>query len=267
MFFRPYVCLFVLILLISSERPAAALEWKFHKGKHFIVKYPTNISEGWAKEVLRKAESYYTTIAREIGYARYYKFWTWEERVNIVLYPDLETYIEKTGLPAWSRGGATKYHRQLKSRAIVSFIQEEAFLDNVLPHEISHLILADFLGPVNIPLWFNEGVAQLQESDKKDEAVLVMRKAVKLGYFIPFRQLTSKNLPMMQEKVYAVFFYAQSVAVVHFLIEQYGSQRFGELCRQLRNGLTFEDALQKAYTSLLKSVEDLEQKWLYAMEN
>lgn len=155
----------------------------------------------------------------------------------------------------------------MKSRAIVSFVQEDAFLDNVLPHEISHLILADFLGRANIPLWFNEGVAQLQESGKMQEAGAVMRKAVKLGYFIPFRHLTGDGREIMQNKMYAVFFYAQSVSVIHFLVETYGSQRFGELCRQLRDGLSFEEALQKAYTSLIRSVDDLEQKWLYATGN
>lgn len=259
--------MFLFISLFAGVRSSPADEWKYHKGKHFIVRYMTDTDEDWTKAVLRKAESYYTIIARQIGYARYNKFWTWDERVNIVLYPDLETYIERTGLPAWSRGGATKYHRQLRSRAVVSFMQENAFLDNVLPHEISHLILADFLGDANIPLWFNEGVAQLQESGKRQEADRVMRKAVKLGYFIPFRQFISNDIGIMQDKVYAVFFYAQSVSVVYFLIHQYGSQKFGELCRELRDGKTFEAALLKTYSSLVKSVEDFEQKWLYSMRN
>lgn len=264
---RGCILLFLFIFLAVDKQAVEALDWKYHKGKHFIVRYTAGTNDEWSKVVLRKAESYYTIIARQIGYARYNKFWTWDERVNIVLYPDLDMYIKETGLPAWSRGGATKYHRQLKSRAVVSFMQENAFLDNVLPHEISHLILADFLGDGNIPLWFNEGVAQLQELGKREEADRVMRKAVELGYFIPFSHFIREDIGIIQDKVYAVFFYAQSVSVVYFLVQQYGSQKFGELCRELRDGQTFESALLKTYTSLIKSVEDFEQKWLYSMKN
>ncbi|MBP9854352.1 MAG: hypothetical protein KBD53_05755 [Candidatus Omnitrophica bacterium] len=260
------IFLFIFFLLISAGR-AFAFEWKEEKDKHFIVKFTSSSDGEWAREVLRKAEDYYTVIARQIGYARYGNFWTWEDRVNIVLYPDQVTYIKETGLPSWSRGGATTYHRQLRTRAIVSFIQENAFLDNVLPHEISHLILADFLGGANIPNWFNEGVAQLQESGKQQEADMFMRKAVRKGTFIPFQQLISSDSVIMQDARYATFFYAQSVSMVYFLIQEYGSQEFGELCRQLRDGNSFETSLLKVYTTLISSIGDFEQKWLYSMGN
>src|SRR4030042_3275592 len=75
---------------------ALALEWQELKGEHFIVYFnPSDqgVSSSGAeidfvKEVLHKAELYYQRIAPDLGYPRYSKFWTWEKRVKIYIYPD-----------------------------------------------------------------------------------------------------------------------------------------------------------------------------------
>ena len=137
------------------------------KGIHFIVWYSSDESSSWARSILRAAEAYYRRIADNINYSRYRNFWTWDERVNIVVYQSKETFLKMTNQPAWSIGGAFREETLLKTKMIVTFKQEEGFFDGILPHEISHLILGDFIGfEKTIPLWFNEGVAQLQERRK-----------------------------------------------------------------------------------------------------
>lgn len=261
------VRIFFLIFFLGITTQVQCEEWKYRKGAHFIVQYAQGINEGWAMATLREAEHYYDTIARQIGYTRYSKFWTWDQRVKIVLYAQHQDYIKATGLPAWSRGGATKYHRQLKSRAIVSFQQEKDFMQNILPHEISHLILADFFGSADVPLWFNEGVAQLQETGKVSDARRLMKKMVDLGYHIPINKLVHADIRFQLNQGYVMIFYAQSVSVIDFLIRHYGNARFENLCRFMRDGLSFESALKKAYTSIFDSLPQLEEKWLYSIKN
>lgn len=247
-------------------RPAEAAEWKYRKGTHFVVQYDAAISDNYAMDTLRGAEQYYDSLTRQIGYTRYHKFWTWDQRVKIILYADQQAYLKSTGLPAWSRGGATKYHRQLRSRAIVSFHQERDFLHNILPHEISHLILADFFGERPVPLWFNEGVAQLQEEGKLPDARRLMRKVVRLGYKIPFKALMRADIRFQPDPSFVMVFYAQSVTIIDFLIRQYGVRRFENLCRYMREGETFDRALTKAYTAIFASLDELEEKWLYYIQ-
>ncbi len=257
-----------LILCLSTGSYASEISWRYQRGEHFIVQYPPQVSAQWARNVLRESEYYYDSIGRQIGFTRYQDFWTWDERVKIVIYPDQETYVKATGLPTWSKGGATNYHWQLKSRAIVTFKQQGDFLNSVLPHEISHLILSDFIGGVDkIPLWFNEGVAQLQETGKPEKARAFMRKAIQNRRFIRLRDLVSSDVRVKLSELYVTFFYVQSVSIVDFMIKEYGSRRFGQLCKEMREGHDFETALRKSYTTLIDSLDDLEKKWLYSLRN
>ena len=269
---RPYIFIIVLllfILYISSAVFAACAEcslaWKEKKGKHFIIQYSSDISSSWATRLLRNAENYYNKIASQIGYTRYKDFWTWDKRTKIIVYPDSKTFSDITGQPIWSRGGAVKGERLSHGRIIVTYKQEQGFLDGVLPHEISHLTLRDFIGPArNIPVWLDEGLAQLQEKDKVALADRIVCEALKQGYgHIPFSEFMNMDFRyegMDKERIR--LFYAQSLSVVSFLIRHYGTDAFGRLCRGLRDGMDCVHALKKAYPMVFDSPDMLEAKWL-----
>ena len=238
--------------------------WNNKKGEHFIIQYSSQIESDWASEVLREAERYYDIIGRRIGYTRFQDYWTWEDRAKILIYADQKAFMEDTGQPVWSKGGATRHLDG--ARVIVSYGQDESFLEGVLPHEIGHLILNDFVGvKTHVPLWFDEGVAQLQEEDKKVQADKIMRRVVKLQKHIPLGQLSGMDIRHEEDTNTVAIFYSQGISIIDFLITAYGSQRFGQFCRNLGNGQNFEDALKNAYTSYIDSLSELEEKWLQFM--
>ncbi len=154
------------VVLFSSNAQAAGIElntkdWKIIKDVHFEIYYPIADSGEMPRIILRKAEESYSKIAERIGYARYRNFWTWDERVKIVYYSTQEAYVASTGQPAWSKGLSFSHFSPMPLRMIVSFQGQDNFVEAILPHEISHLILHDYIGPKRmIPLWFDEGVAQ-----------------------------------------------------------------------------------------------------------
>lgn len=252
----------VIFVVFSSE--AFAETWNTKKSDHFIIQYRDGIETSWASAVLRKAEYYYDRIAQEVGYSRYNKFWTWDKRVQIVVYTDANDFAQHTNQPGWAGGGAIR-HRKLS--AIITYKHEDGFMDGLLPHEISHLILKDFIGRAQpIPLWFDEGVAQLQEEGKKEKARVFMRYMVKEDKYIPFRSLFNHDIRREKDVNKAALFYIQSVSIVDFLISRYGSENFRELCGFLKEGLSFEQALDKAYASTIDSVDDLQKKWVSYMK-
>ncbi len=236
--------------------------WSEEKGKHFIVQYLDAEDYVWVRKVLRHAEDYYDKLAHQIGYARYQNFWTWDERVKIIIYPDKERFTNETGQPAWAVAGAARDNSSGQLRAIVTFKQEAGFLDGILPHEISHLVLRDFVGfEKTIPLWFNEGVAQLQEKGKKDMAHVIMRNMVRKKEHIPLHTLNTLSIAQEEDSFKVAIFYAESVSVVNYLIKTYGSSKFGQLCSYLRDGNSISQALRKTYSSTVKSLEALEERW------
>jgi hypothetical protein len=48
---------------------------------------------------------------------------------------------------------------------------------------------------------------------------------------------------------------------VDFLVKTFGSQRFTEFCRQLRDGKKFNAALKSAYPGSIESVFELDRRW------
>jgi hypothetical protein len=236
---------------------ARAQAWQELRGDHFIVYYETERSD-FAREVLRRAESYYTRIADDLGYARYSNFWQWDRRAKIYIYPSQELFRQATGQPEWSLGSAN-YER----KEISSYNGCVEFVEGTLAHEIAHLIFWDYVGfGRQAPLWLEEGVSKWQEPSQRVPAMYYAVQAYREGRLMSMTTLNSIDLARLQASRQPEVFYAQATSLVGFLIDRYGADRFALFCRGLRDGKTPEGALRAAYTGQIEGFEDLEKRWL-----
>jgi hypothetical protein len=232
---------------LAADPPA----WKKVTSPHFIVMYTGD--EALAKTVAERAESYYTAIATDLGYTRYKNFWLWDNRVKILIYPTAESFAEACNAPAWAAGRAS-----VQRHEIASYRQSgEGFLSDLLPHELSHLILSDFIGESRVPLWLTEGFAQWEQGGRKPPAAgrLMPRR-------FPLKDLAAMDIRRDNDRDRVILFYAQSASIVGFLINTYGGEAFGTFCRALRDGKDLAAALAAAYPDDVPSLEALEKKWL-----
>ena len=236
--------------------------WQTVKGDHFVVYFYDRGHASTATHVLTKAEEYYDKVAYQIGYARHGDFWTWEDRVKIFIFPDQMSFLLTTGQKVWSKGYTVRDSKLFESRAIVTFYQEESFINNLLPHEIAHLVVKDFIGFERpLPLWFEEGIAQQQEikDPSQEEGVVFLAKS---GQHIPFELLNMLDIRRESQELKVAVFYAQSRSIVEFLIKVYGRDAFERLCVNLRDGMDLLQALTNAYSGSIDSMAALERKWL-----
>ncbi len=242
---------------------AADVGWGEIKDKHFVIYYETKSDQGLAKELLRRAEGYYQKIGDDIGYSRINKMWTWDNRVEIFLFATQSSFVASSGQPLWSTGYADRDSRLFKSKTIVTFKQQEGFVDGLLPHEISHLILHDFIpNAMNVPIWFDEGVAQMQEKDKRAMIHPMMKTLISRNQHIPFEKFVNLDIRKEKDGRKVQIFYAQSLSVVDYLVTKYGIDAFGRLCRALRDNKNFAQALTLAYSGVFANFADLEKKWI-----
>jgi hypothetical protein len=266
---RQVIVLIVIFLATAAQAQVHSpdlSQWHQIKGDHFVVYVVSREEEPTGRDILRVAEDDYDKVARQIGYARYSNFWTWEDRVKIIVFPDQLSFTTTTNQPVWAKAYAVRDSRLFESRAIVTFKQEEGFLSNVLPHEIGHLILRDFIGfDRPIPLWFDEGVAQLQE-EPDEAAERGMAFVVKNNEAVPFDLLGRIDIRRENDSRKVAIFYAQSRMVLEFLIKNYGQEAFERLCREMKNGLVFDEALKAAYMPSIDTMKTLETKWVSAMK-
>jgi len=243
------------LIMFFSFTSAHAQEWKEEKGDHFIVHYMNDAAR--PKEILRKAEIYYNKIAEDLGYPRYSNFWQWEKRVKIYIHPSKEAFQAATGQPVWSHGMASYL-----DKSIHSIETNDNFLDAILPHEITHLVFRDFVGfKGEVALWMDEGVAQWEEDDKREAAISAMPDLVARGDTLTTQSLTSIDVRRETDPAKVRLFYMQAISLVDYLIKNYGTSSFTNLCRELRDGKGLEEAMRIAYSNSIRNIEELDDKW------
>ena len=242
---------FALILSLFLGGNVLAEDWKIYKSDHFAVYYKEDLS--FAQRVGYKVEEYYKQLDRSIGFTRFGKFWTFDKRCKIYIYSNRKNYLENNNIQSWSAGFAN-----YDKREIVSYKESVNFLTSLLPHEMTHLILADYMEK-NIPLWFNEGLAVNMELTSKSGYVNTIKEELKKGNnFSIYEVLDKTNYPEDEEKV--LLFYSISYSLVNFLRSK-GQYRFTNLCRALRDGKNFERALISSYQFDFGSLDRLDKKW------
>jgi len=241
-------------LLVAPSR-GDDTPWQTVKSEHFVVLHVGE--KDFARKVAASAELYYDTIANDLGFRRRGGFWLWDRRVRVRIYPTKGAFQRAEKAPDWASGKAN-YGR----REIVTYQWSSGFLDSLLPHEITHLVLREWIGGREaLPLWINEGLAQWVEKTDRGDARKAARRLLASGRAMSLSDMRSPKLHT-QEKREASAFYTQSWSLVAFLIETRGRERFGKLCRQLRAGKSIDDALRFTYPQTLRNIEELQKQWI-----
>ncbi|MFH0877527.1 MAG: peptidase MA family metallohydrolase [Candidatus Omnitrophota bacterium] len=249
---------FLLACFVGSIRQAQAFGDKENfiekKGTHFIVYYTKDVPEDFVNSIIDYAERYYDDLTDKLGFRRF-DYWTWDNRAKIYIYPDQETFVAQTKQPAWS-GGAAIY--ELKS--IWTYPRAVGFFDSLLPHEIGHIVFREVIGGKPVPLWLEEGVAQYLEQGKRFGAEKIVIKSIEEGTFIPFSRLMRIGPDELRQRTDVELFYAESVHIVGYLIEKFGSRSFNEFCRKIRDGRSMDNALSYAYFDI-RNLSQLAELW------
>jgi len=163
-----------------------------------------------------------------------------------------------TKQPKWSEGVANYTKKE-----ITSYAWSEGFLDALLPHEMAHLIFRDYVGfKGEVPLWIDEGVAQWMEPKKREAIKYAIKRLEEQGKLISLRRMMTLDVRRSGDSALVTNFYIQAMSLVSFLVNKYSAARFTNFCRQLRDGKTIVDSLKFAYPTSIRSIEELQEKWL-----
>lgn len=127
-----------------------------------------------------------------------------------------------------------------------------------IPHELMHIMIYKKVGDayVNLPVWFNEGLASAVELYPDPNYHLLMQTAYQKNGLIPMTGLC-QSFP--KDASSALLAYAEASSFVNYLYRRFGTTGMEALLEKYTEGLACERGFEAALGSPLAKVE---QGWL-----
>nr|WP_236649123.1 hypothetical protein [Rhodopirellula sp. SM50] len=165
--------------------------------------------------------------------------------------------IEVVSGPHLAAQGATTYNRSPVGNFQMQVIgSRERILDSVLPHEVTHTVMATHFGRP-LPRWADEGIcttvehsAERNKHEVKLREYLSNRRGIPMNKLFRLTEYPSDMLPM----------YAQGYSVCRFLIEQSGPRQFIAFLEGYMESSSWTDNVQAHYG--YESLKQLQDQWL-----
>ncbi len=184
----------------------------------------------------------------------------WSPRCDIVLHPTVTGYVRELGKGSQNSSGCATVDVE-KGRVVKRRIDLRADADDwmisALPHELTHVVLAEKFAMKQIPRWADEGMAILSEpvSKQATRRAAMQRALARAPRYAVGELLSLADYPAADRRD---AFYGQSASLVAFLIERNSPARFLEFL-QLGQKQGFERALAEVYKIL--SLGELDAQW------
>jgi hypothetical protein len=210
-----------------------------------------------AREIAKSCEAWRTSLQQ---------FWcddkcqAWTPLCEIVVHSNQASYLAAVGAGAGETFGSSyiefAQNKQVKRRQI-DFRGDSQHGPAAVPHELTHVILADLLGGRQPPRWADEGMATLADAQVKRQlherdlqAGLTQRTA--------FRAVELLSLDAYPHPSRVPAFYGQSVSLTSFLVAREKPAKFLAFLRQAAEQ-GYDTALRDCYA--IENVQELEQLW------
>src|SRR5262245_45711711 len=183
----------------------------------------------------------------------------------VVVFRNDETYRPFKPLVDGGAAAITGYFQAAEEVNYISLVAGQPIPKTVL-HQFAHSLTRDL--PTSIPLWFTEGIAEFYstfEIQSKEKVYALAQRIpqhidlLKKNPFIPLDELFAmdRSSPQYNEAQRTSAFYAQSWALVNYLLVGLNSTRqaeLGEFLRLMTEGKRAPDAFQTAFKTDYKSM-------------
>jgi hypothetical protein len=188
----------------------------------------------------------------------------WSPKCDLVLHPSDQSYLREVGQAGQStvassmigRPGGAITARRIDIRATRADWQTAA-----LPHELTHLVLADRFTTRQLPRWSDEGMAVLADPAAKQERHLRdLEQALATGTSFRVAELLALDRYPAGNRWGT--FYGQSASLVRFLVQRGTPATFADFV-QLASERGYDAALRDGYH--IDGVADLERQWRGAL--
>jgi hypothetical protein len=177
--------------------------------------------------------------------------------IVVLIYNSSAEFAEWHGI-AHDWVGGESYSRYGITTQIIENANNTAWLEDVIPHEISHLYFEQVTHnpTVSIPVWLNEGVAQYNEFTENSWGLENVRSAAKNDDLISLTSLENGFGAFNEDRVRLA--YDEALSAVTYLVDTFGENGLGDLLKSYKAGNPTEEAFISAFGV---SPEEFEKGW------
>jgi len=226
-------------------------DWKYLKTKHFDV-YFSQGGEKLAEFAAHVMEQSLASLTGNIDYSI-------SNRIPVVIYNSHNDFQQNNVVDEYLPEGVGGVTELFKNRINVPFEGDYEKFRHVIHHELLHAFMNDmFYGgslqniiskniSLNFPLWFTEGMAEVQSLYGLDKATDMFMRDATINNYVP---------PL--EYINGYFSYRGGQSFFAFLADTYGEDKLGILMNNIKS---FGD-VEMGFTETFKlSLEQLDEKW------
>jgi hypothetical protein len=258
-----YAAICSLVLLATGELPAqpagpaldaTGSQWQATSA-NFVVRnfHPSHDARSVAKHCERwrsKLQKYWTAERQDF----------WVSKCEVVVHANSTSYLAAVGVGGRQTFGSSlvKFGSEKQiSQRLIDFRGDSPHGLAAVPHEMTHVVLADLLNGRQPPRWADEGMAIL--ADSHDKQLLHERDLTNgIANRTAFRVAELVTMDSYPHPSRMAAFYGQSASLTACLTKRDDPAKFVEfLRRSLDDG--YDKALRDVYH--LDNIAELEQHW------
>lgn len=184
----------------------------------------------------------------------------WSPKCEIVVHPTVSEYVRELGPGSRQSSGCATVEVEggkVVKRRIDLRADADDWMTSALPHEMTHVVLAEKFTRKQIPRWANEGMAILSEPAARQATrrAAMQRALATTGRFAAAELVVLADYPAASRRD---AFYGESASLVAYLIERDSPARFLEFL-QVAERESCERALKEVYR--IGSLSELDIRW------
>ncbi|MBI5471553.1 MAG: PD40 domain-containing protein [Ignavibacteriae bacterium] len=229
--------------------------WYFIQTDHFDI-YFSDGGEKIAEFTATAIETAYTSISKSFRYQIV-------NRIPIIVTNSHNDFQQNNVVSEYLEEGIGGVTELFKNRVLIPFEGNYKQFRHVIHHELVHAVLNDmFYGgsiqsiianniTLQLPLWFNEGIAEYEAQRWETDSDMFLRDATVHEYLPPINRL------------YGYFAYRGGQSLWWYIANKYGQQKIGDILNRIKSTRSVEAGFRGA---LGLGLEELSERWQKEMK-
>ena len=240
----PRVICALLLLLICATLSFGTMPFRsYQKGRFLIFSAPEDSS--YRREIFRVLERAYDEITFDL------KFYP-DDTLSIYIAPSRKSFLNMASgsLPEWVAAYAVPTHNSMVLKS-PRWSRDDSF-EITLRHELTHLIIHNYMNNLDLPRWLDEGLAIFYSKEQRWKTDPALSKAVASRSLIPLEQI---DLVLDYHRSKADLAYQQSWSATDYLMRTYDVEAVRQLLTGLKHGHSLDQCFLEATGSTFAAFE------------